>query len=209
MRDLLNVIVFAIVNVVAKFGYIGIVAMMFLESSFFPFPSEVVIPPAGYLASQGRMNLLLVITCGILGSILGALFNYWLAIRLGRPLILKYGRYVGLTEKAYNKVEYYFKEHGEISTFVGRLIPGLRQYISFPAGLARMNLFHFTLFTALGAGIWVVILALIGYFVGNNQELIKQYSHQSLIYIAGALVVILLSYMWWYKRRQLRENQEA
>ncbi len=207
MKGLLGTIVFAIVNIVGKFGYIGIVAMMFLESSFFPFPSEVVIPPAGYLASQGQMNMFLVIFFGILGSILGALFNYWIAIRLGRPLIIKYGRYVGMTEKVYDKVEYYFKEHGEISTFVGRLIPGLRQYISFPAGLARMNLWHFTLFTALGAGIWVVILACIGYFVGNNAELIQQYSHQSLIYIAGALVVVTLLYVWWYKRKQLSENQ--
>jgi membrane protein DedA with SNARE-associated domain len=208
MKNLFNSIVFAIVSIVGKLGYAGIVAMMFLESSFFPFPSEVVIPPAGYLASQGQMSMVLVIFFGIVGSILGALFNYWVAIRLGRPLILRYGRYVGLTEKAYNKVEYYFREHGEISTFAGRLIPGIRQYISFPAGLARMNLVHFTLFTALGAGIWVIILAFIGYFVGNNMELIQQYSHQSLIYIGAALAVILLFYVWWYKRRQLSMNNQ-
>ena len=209
MKELLGTIVLTIVNIVGKLGYIGIVAMMFLESSFFPFPSEVVIPPSGYLAYQGQMNIFMVIACGILGSILGALFNYWLAIRLGRPLLIKYGRYVGFTEKAFNKVEYYFREHGEISTFAGRLIPGIRQYISFPAGLSRMNLWHFTLFTGLGAGIWVVILAFIGYFVGNNLELIQQYSHQSLLYIASALAVILLFYIWSYKRLQLSENEKA
>jgi membrane protein DedA with SNARE-associated domain len=202
MKKYLEAIVITIVGIVGKLGYMGIMGMMFLESSFFPFPSEVVIPPGGYLASKGEMNMFLVIFCGIMGSLLGAWFNYWLAVKLGRPLILKYGRYVGLTEEKYAKVEHYFNEHGEIGTFVGRLIPGIRQYISFPAGLAGMSIWRFSFFTGLGAGIWVVILAYIGYFVGHNKELVMQYSHQSTIYLAGFLVVMIAAYAWHYRRKK-------
>ncbi len=209
MSRLLNSMIAAIVAVVGKLGYPGIVAMMFLESSFFPFPSEVVIPPAGYLASRGEMTLPLVIAAGIAGSLLGALFNYWLAVRLGRPVLLRYGRYVGLTPRAFDRVERFFRSHGEISTFVGRLVPGVRQYISFPAGLARMPLLPFAAYTCLGAGIWVVILAFIGYLVGNNQELIARYSHRSFLYLAPALVLLCLAYVWRHRRRSARRREGA
>ena len=151
-----------------------------------PFPSEVVIPPGGYLSSHAggeQMILWLVIAAGIAGSIIGALFNYGLAYFFGRKVLVVFGvwlrkiplvgRFMGFDEDKVIKWEGFFKKHGEISTFIGRLIPGIRQYISFPAGLARMNLLKFTAYTGLGAGIWVVILAYIGYFVGKNENLIK------------------------------------
>ena len=170
-----------LVNLLVKsiffLGYPGIIILMFLESSFFPFPSEVVIPPAGYLASQHKMNFIIVIICGIIGSILGAIFNYYIAYFWGRKFLIKYGKYFFFSEEKLIKVEKFFDEHGHISTFIGRLIPVIRQYISFPAGLAKMNLILFIIFTGLGAGIWVTILAYIGYFVGNNKELILKYSH--------------------------------
>lgn len=194
-------LVAAIVGLVEKIGYPGIIAGMFLESSFFPFPSEVIVPPAGYLASQGRLSLWLVILSGLCGSLLGALFNYWLALRLGRPLVLKLGRYLGLTERRFGKAERYFREHGEISTFVGRLIPGLRQYISLPAGLAQMTLGRFALFTMLGAGIWATVLAWLGYFVGENQELLAKHLRQITIYTGIALASIVLAYVLWQRRR--------
>ena len=209
MVDFLNKIVILIVAVVGEMGYLGIVFLMFLESSFFPFPSEIVIVPAGYLASQGQMNLYLVIITGILGSILGAVFNYFIAVKFGRPVILKYGKYVGLSENAFDRVESFFRQHGEISTFVGRLIPGIRQYISFPAGLARMNLGHFVIFTGLGAGIWVVILAFIGFYVGNNQEMISEYIRQSTLYLIGFSALLLYIYYWRHKRRKLSESDGA
>jgi membrane protein DedA with SNARE-associated domain len=205
----MHLIIATIVEVVGKLGYLGIVAAMFLESSFFPFPSEVVIPPAGYLASQGRMSLWLVIILGTLGSLLGALFNYWISLKLGRPLILRYGRFFGLTPRTYNKAEKYFRKHGEISTFVGRLVPGLRQYISLPAGLARMHLLRFAIFTGLGAGIWVTVLALLGYFIGNNQELLKKSLHWVTIYTAIFLIFIVLLYVWWSRRRSHRRALPA
>ncbi len=201
-------IVIWVVDTVSLWGYPGIIVLMFLESSFFPFPSEVVIPPAGYLASQGEMSLSLVIAAGITGSVLGAGFNYWLAVRWGRPLFERYGRYVLLTPAALEKSEKFFARHGHISTFVGRLLPGIRQYISLPAGLARMNLPLFIVFTALGAGIWVVILALTGYLIGNNQELIGQYLHQIVITIVVLCLLLVAGYIFFRKKRlaQQRNN---
>lgn len=211
MRKYLSLafIVNKIVAVVGALGYLGIIVMMFLESSFFPFPSEVVIPPGGYLASQGQMTMVMVILCGIFGSLLGAWFNYWLAIKFGRPTIIKYGHYVGLTEEKFAKVEHYFTAHGEIGTFVGRLIPGIRQYISFPAGLVRMNFMKFSFYTGLGAGVWVVILAFIGYYVGENQELVKQYSHEWAIYMFFFLVGLVAIYIWNHKRKKVNPAQPA
>ena len=177
-----------IVESVSALGYIGIFILMFLESSFFPFPSEVVMVPAGYLASKGEMNLVVAILAGVFGSLAGAIFNYFLAKRFGRAFLVRYGRYLFLKEDSLDKLESFFEKHGEISTFSGRLIPGVRQYISLPAGLANMDLVKFSLYTTLGASIWVVILALLGYFIGENEELIKEYLSQ----ITWGLIVILL-----------------
>lgn len=197
----MHALISTIVEIVGRMGYLGIVAAMFLESSFFPFPSELVIPPAGYLASQGGMSLWAVILLGTLGSLLGALFNYGVSLLLGRPLILRFGRYVGLTPRAYGRAEGFFRRHGEVSTFVGRLIPGLRQYISLPAGLARMSIPRFLLFTGLGAGIWVSVLAYLGYLIGNNQELFNRSLHRITLYTGAFLVVVVLVY-WVWRRRQ-------
>ena len=200
----MHALVTTIVSIVSGMGYAGIAAAMFLESSFFPFPSELVLPPAGYLASQGKMELWIVILLGIVGSVLGALFNYWISFRLGRPLILRFGKYVGLTARAYDRAEEAFRRHGEISTFIGRLIPGLRQYISLPAGLARMPIPRFVLFTGLGAGIWASVLALVGYVIGNNQEAIGHSLHSITIYTAVGIVLVVIVYGLWYRRRAKR-----
>ncbi len=184
-----------IVDTVSLWGYPGIVFLMFLESSFFPFPSEVVIPPAGYLAAQGEMSLAMVIVSGVVGSLLGGCFNYWIAVKWGRPLFERYGRYVLISESSLVKAEKFFARHGHISTFIARLLPGIRQYISLPAGLARMNLPIFALFTALGAAIWVIILALAGYLIGNNQELISRYLHQVLFVLAILCLALIIVYV--------------
>ncbi|WP_368029022.1 DedA family protein [Arcobacter sp. s6] len=194
---MLTSIVNFIVETVGSLGYIGIFLMMFLESSFFPFPSEVVMIPAGYLAYKGEMNMYIAIAVGILGSLAGALFNYYLAIKFGRKFLIKYGKYFFIKEPTIVKMEEFFKSHGHISTFSGRLIPAVRQYISFPAGLARMNLFVFCIYTSLGAGIWVIILTLLGYFLGGNEVLIKEYLHTIIIII---LVLLAILALWYYRR---------
>jgi membrane protein DedA with SNARE-associated domain len=199
---MLHEIIAYIVKTVGDLGYFGIFAMMFLESSFFPFPSEVVMIPAGYLASKGEMNFFVAVACGICGSLSGALFNYYLALKLGRPFLQRYGRYVLLKEESLQKMEAFFATHGHISTFTGRLLPAVRQYISLPAGLARMNLLVFSTYTSLGAGIWVAILALLGYFIGHNQALLSEY----LRLITIALVVILTVIVIFYVRIKLRKK---
>lgn len=192
---MLHDIVDWIVQTVGDLGYGGIFIMMFLESSFFPFPSEVVMIPAGYLAARGEMNLFIAVFAGIAGSLAGAVFNYYLAIRYGRAFLARWGKYVLIKEETLVKMEDFFAKHGHISTFSGRLIPAVRQYISLPAGLAKMNLWKFSLYTSLGAGIWVLILALLGYFIGHNQDLISQYLRIIIVTVLVLLAVMILLYI--------------
>lgn len=192
---------------VGQWGYPGIVMLMALESSFFPFPSEVVIPPAAYLAASGKMNIGMVILCGTLGSFMGAVFNYWLALKFGRPFFEKYGRYLLVSPRSLEKADRFFERHGHISTFVARLLPGIRQYISLPAGLARMNVFAFCAATVLGAGIWVLVLAAMGYWFGRNEQLVMQNLH----WITMALVIgcgILLIFYWRIRKDRLSKVQQ-
>ena len=185
-----------IIQTVGEWGYAGIFLMMFLESSFFPFPSEVAMIPAGYLAHQGQMSLVLAWCAGTAGSLAGAVFNYYLCYFFGRELVLKYGKYVGITKVKMRKFEAFFKRHGEISTFNCRLIPGIRQYISLPAGLAKMNLFKFSLYTTLGAGIWVAILLAVGWYLGKNYDK-SAFSHivVALLAAVGLLTALYIVYV--------------
>jgi membrane protein DedA with SNARE-associated domain len=143
-----------------------------------------------------------VILSGTLGSLVGAYANYFASHYLGRPLVLKYGKYVWITEEKFAKVEKFFKDHGEVSTFIGRLLPVVRHLISIPAGLAGMNHVKFTLYTLLGAGIWVTVLSYIGYFIGAERELIMQYSHQAVIGVIIVSAVIIAVYVWNHRRKK-------
>ena len=189
---------------IGALGYPGIFLLMAMESSVIPIPSELVMPPAGYWAAEGKMNIVIAIICGTAGSLIGAYANYFAARYLGRPLLLKYGKYVWITEEKFAKVEQYFKDHGEISTFIGRLLPVVRHLISLPAGLAGMNHTKFTLYTLAGAGIWVTILTWIGYVIGANQELIMQYSHQALIGVVIVSGVIIFFYVRNHRKKKVR-----
>lgn len=152
-------------------NYYVITLLMAIESSFIPFPSEVVIPPAAYMAAEtGEMNVFLIVLCGTIGACIGALINYYLAYFLGRPIVYafansRFGHMCLIDKEKVEKAERYFDEHGVIGTFIGRLVPAVRQLISIPAGLAKMKLSRFLLYTTLGAGIWNSILAAIGYYL--------------------------------------------
>ena len=191
-----------ILNLASDLGYAGIVLLMTLESCFVPFPSEVVMIPAGYLASKGEMNAVVAVLCGVLGSILGALINYFICYFWGRAFVLKYGKFVGINEQKFAKFEAFFNKHGEFSTFTCRLLPGIRQYISMPAGLAKMNLARFVIFTALGSALWVSILVALGYFVGENEELIKVYLHEILIAIIAFIIVASGVYLLYLRKKK-------
>ena len=189
---------------VLALGYPGIIFLMAVESSFIPFPSEVIMPPAGYLVYEGQMSWLPVILSGIVGSLIGALVNYYLALRLGRPFFLRYGGYFLLKPDSLEKAERFFATHGEITTFVGRLIPVIRQLISLPAGAARMPLGKFCFYTALGAGIWVAILTWAGWMVGRNQELLHQYLRNATLWVLGGAALAVFLYV---KARQWRRRR--
>lgn len=195
--------------------YGSITALMTIESSFIPFPSEVVIPPAAYVASKpgSHLNIFLVVLFGTLGALIGAYINYSLALWLGRPIIhkladSKFGKLMLLSSEKVQKAEDYFNKHGKVSTFIGRLIPGIRQLISLPAGLARMNLFSFTLYTALGAGIWNAILALLGYLAHGQADLINEYSHELSIIILALLVLAIIYFVakYFLKKKKNQNN---
>ncbi|NLA63341.1 MAG: DedA family protein [Bacteroidales bacterium] len=182
-------------------SYTTITILMTVESSFIPFPSEIVVPPAAYIASQpgSHLNIYLVVLFATIGALLGALINYFGAIYLGRPIVYKFansklGHMFLLSEDKVMKAELYFNRRGKISTFVGRLIPGIRQLISIPAGLARMNIVSFLFYTFVGAGIWNVILALLGYIAHGQQDLINKYTHE-LSYVFLGLVVLFIAYV--------------
>ena len=194
------------VNLVDAMGYAGVVFLMFLESSFFPWPSEMVMPQAGYLASQGKMNLVVVIVLGVIGSWLGALFNYFLAMKLGRPFFLKFGKHFFCPPSKFEQAEQFFHKHGDISTFTGRLIPVVRHLISIPAGLVRMNMAKFLFYTGAGSAIWVSILAVIGYVCGKEVALIKKYSHQATIAVIVGCAAIIAVYIWHHRRKKTAAN---
>ncbi|WDL74470.1 DedA family protein [Helicobacter winghamensis] len=199
-EEILHAIIDFIVESVSAFGYFGIFFMMFLESSFIPFPSEVVMIPAGFLAHQGEMNFFIAILCGILGSLSGALLNYYLALYFGRELLIKWGKYFFFDEKTMVKMENFFAKHGHISTFSGRLIPVVRQYISLPAGLGKMHLPLFCFYTSLGAGIWVIILTTLGYFLGQNEAILKEYLHL-ITFTLVVLVCIGIAIYIYFQRK--------
>lgn len=202
---------------VEAWGYAGIFVMMFLESTFFPFPSEVAMIPAGYLAHEGRMSFTLAVLAGLLGSLLGAYFNYYLARRLGIPVLRRYGRYIFFDESRLERCSVIFRRHGEITTFVCRLIPLVRQYISLPAGIAGMNRARFGLYTGLGAGLWVVILTWFGYWVGsvlrglesnpsweNYHALWVKHETRIFLGLGIPLVLLIAGYMIYQRRKTAR-----
>jgi membrane protein DedA with SNARE-associated domain len=193
-------------------NYWTITLLMTIESSFIPFPSEVVIPPAVYHSVSGAdMNAIVIVLFATLGAILGALINYFLSLWIGKPLVYKFansklGHMLLLSGEKIDKAENYFNEHGAVSTFVGRLIPAIRQLISIPAGLAKMPLGRFIAFTALGAGIWNTVLALLGYYLGKavpEDQLIstvEHYSHE-IGYTIAAIVVVAVAIIIIRNRR--------
>ena len=191
-----------LVDLIFDWGYLGIFIMMAIESSFIPFPSEIVLIPAGYLAAQGEMSITAIMGSALAGSLVGAFINYYLAITLGRKFLLRFGKYFFISAEALLKMEEYFQKHGHISTFTGRLIPGIRQLISIPAGLAKMNLLEFSLFTTLGAGIWALILTLLGYFIGENQELINSYLKEITIALFVLLIIVGALYFQYQKKKE-------
>jgi len=195
-----------LLHTLLNLGYPGIVALMAMESSILPVPSELVMPPAGYWAAKGEMSFAVALVCGVLGSIIGALANYYGAQLIGRRLIQRYGKYVLLSEKNLLRSERFFAEHGEISTLIGRLFPVIRHLISIPAGLHRMPLPKFILYTAAGAAVWCAILTWIGYFLGQHEGALRSEEiHRYVTWAVLALIPLSLILVVIYIVRRRRK----
>jgi membrane protein DedA with SNARE-associated domain len=190
-------------------NYRSIAVLMTIESSFIPFPSEVIVPPAWWKVAQGLLNGWLVMLSATIGALLGALVNYYLALRLGRKIIYRLANtrrahMIFITNESIEKSETYFRKHGKISTFIGRLIPAIRQLISIPAGLAKMNMKQFILYTCLWAWVWNLVLFVAGYLLGQHRDKVIEYNHifKIIIYAIIAAVIVYFILRYVFRRRK-------
>lgn len=185
------------VNFIEQTGYLGIVVLMAMESTAFPIPSEAVMPFAGYLVYDGKLNILAVALAGAFGSVIGAVFSYYIGKFFGRAFILKYGKYVLISEKHLITTENFFKKHGDKAIFIARFVPVVRHLISFPAGIANMCLKKFFIYTFFGSFIWGLILVYVGYFLNENWKLIEQ--HTAILDYVFILAIIIFV-IWFYMK---------
>jgi membrane protein DedA with SNARE-associated domain len=203
MHDIIVNLLGNITEIIEQYQYFIIFLFITIESSFIPFPSEIVMIPAGYLIAKGKLSFTFALIASVLGSITGAFINYYLAKKLGVKIINQYGKYFFLSQEKFEKINKFFTHHGAISTFTARLIPGLRQYISIPAGLCSMCKKKFTFYTALGSSIWMAILVIIGMVFGSNELLIKENLSNVTMLTLSIVTIFILSYILMHKKRKL------
>lgn len=204
LNDTLLSLFEVLIEAMNALGYTGIFVLMALESSIIPVPSEAVLIPAGVLIARGEMSMLLALLTAVAGSMVGSLASYYFALILGRrafsAFVRRYGRFILLDEQSILRTEQYFVRHGEITIFIARLLPVVRHLISLPAGLGRMPPSTFCLYTALGAALWAIVLLLLGFYVGENIELVHQHLTAITFIVIALSVLIVIIYVWWKKR---------
>lgn len=206
ITNLINLLVQAVVAIIGYLGYSGVFILMFLESCGVPFPSEATMPFSGFLVADGRMNFWLIVLMGTLGNVLGSLLAYYIGLKGGRPLIEKYGKYILISRHDLDLADKWFTTKGELTVFFGRLLPVVRTYISFPAGIAKMNLKKFTLYTTLGVLPWSILFTWLGVKMGNHWELIREKLHNFDVAMALALIALVGWYIWRHlKHRRLEK----
>lgn len=201
-----------LLNALLDLGYPGIIALMAMESTVLPIPAELVMPPAGYWVAKGQMDATAAIASGVVGSVLGSLLTYGLAHILGRPLVRRFGKYLFITDKAFERSERYFASHGEISVLMGRMLPVVRHLISIPAGLARMSLAAFVVYTSLGAFLWCSVLVAIGYVLGRSEGVLRHaavqhYVTRAILILLPLLVAVTVIYVMRRRRREPSRNE--
>lgn len=200
IEKIITILAGFIIGTISRLGYGGVVLLMAIESACIPLPSEIIMPFSGYLVSTGEMNLWLVGLAGAVGCVLGSVVAYYAGAWGGRPFIEKYGKYILISHHDLDLADRWFQRHGDITIFVGRLLPVIRTFIAFPAGVARMNLWRFNLYTFVGSYIWSVGLAWIGMKLGEHWNTLGVYFHR----FDAAIGVILLIAVVWYVRRHLQ-----
>lgn len=189
-----------IIGVISTLGYGGVILLMAIESACIPLPSEIIMPFSGYLVFKGEMTLWGVALAGAIGCVLGSIPAYYLGMYGGRPLVEKYGKWVLISHHDLHIADRWFEKHGEIIIFIGRLLPAVRTFIAFPAGIARMHMGKFILYTFTGSLIWCWLLAYAGMKMGENWESLKVYFHEFHYVIVFAAVIFMI----WYIRRHLK-----
>ncbi len=202
LEKIIAVLATWIMGVISSMGYSGIVLLMGIESACIPLPSEIIMPFAGFLVFKGEMTLWGVALAGALGCVVGSIPAYYLGMYGGRPLVEKYGKWVLISHKDVNWADKAFETHGEIIIFIGRVLPAVPTFIAFPAGVARMNMTKFVVYTFVGSLIWCYLLALAGFKMGENWESLKVYFHEFHYVIAAAGAVFVV----WYLRRHFKNN---
>jgi len=202
LEQIVAVLATWIMGVISSLGYSGIALLMAIESACIPLPSEIIMPFAGFLVFKGEMTLWGVAFAGAIGCVVGSIPAYYLGMYGGRPLVEKYGKWVLISAKDLNWADKAFAKHGEIIIFIGRLLPAVRTFIAFPAGVARMNMTKFISYTFAGSLIWCYLLALAGFKAGENWESLKVYFHQFHYVIAGAGLIFVI----WYVRRHFKHG---
>ena len=200
IEKIISLLVGFIIGTIARLGYGGIVLLMAIESVCIPLPSEIIMPFSGYLVSTGRMNLWLVGLAGAVGCVLGSIVAYYAGAWGGRPFIEKYGKYILISHHDLNLADRWFQRHGDITIFLGRLLPVVRTFIAFPAGIARMNLWRFNLYTFVGSYLWSLGLAWIGMKLGEHWNTLGVYFHR----FDAVIGVVLLAGVIWYVQRHLK-----
>ncbi|MBI5148240.1 DedA family protein [Candidatus Pacearchaeota archaeon] len=199
ISNILAVVSAFIITVISGMGYLGIVLLMAIESACIPIPSEIIMPFAGYLAFQGRFSLFFVALAGAMGNVIGSLIAYGIGYYGGRPLVLRYGKYVLVKEKELKNAEKWFKKYGPSSAFLSRLMPVIRTFISLPAGIAKADIKKFTAYTFIGSFIWSYLLAFIGFKLGEKWSSIESYFRNFDFLIV--IVIILAIFLFWRKHR--------
>lgn len=192
-----------IMGVISAMGYWGVVLLMAIESANIPLPSEIIMPFSGFLVAEGNMNLWLVGLAGAIGCVLGSILSYWLGAWGGRPLIEKYGKYILISHHDLDLADNWFKKYGEITVFVGRLLPVVRTFISFPAGISKMNFTKFIIYSFLGSLPWCIFLAWLGVKLGENWENLRSYFHGFDWVILGLIIIGLV----WYVARHIKNSK--
>jgi membrane protein DedA with SNARE-associated domain len=202
LEKIIAIIATWIMGVISSLGYSGVVLLMAIESACIPLPSEIIMPFAGFLVFKGEMTLWGVAFAGAFGCVVGSIPAYYLGMYGGRPLVEKYGKWVLISAKDLNWADQAFAKHGEIIIFIGRLLPAVRTFIAFPAGVARMNMSKFIVYTFVGSLIWCYFLALAGFTAGEHWESLKEYFHEFHYVIAAAGLIFVV----WYVRRHFKHG---
>lgn len=207
VTNLIEIIGSWAINIISAMGYPGIVLLMAIESANIPLPSEIIMPFAGFLVSTGQFNLWWAGFWGAIGCLVGGALSYWIGMIGGRPLVEKYGKYILISHHDLDMADGWFKKHGEITVLVGRMMPVVRTFISFPAGIARMNFGKFMLYSFIGSFPFCLLLAYIGEKLGNNWNTLRTYFHQFDLLIGVVIIAAVVWYVWRHIKNTKRNTK--